>query len=109
LLSLVYLWLASAAGFYLTLCGVFLLGLSCGLFNVTVASTLQVRSRDDVRGRVMATYSIGILGSALIGAPLAGALADSVGTSDTFLSISSACAGAAAMTCWAWRSEPARG
>jgi len=35
----------------------------------------------------MAMYSIGILGSGLIGAPLAGTLADTVGVSNTFLII----------------------
>ena len=46
----------------------------------------------------MAMYSIGILGSALIGAPLAGILADTVGVSSTFLIIAAICAITAAMT-----------
>jgi len=71
-------------------------------FNVTVASTLQLRARDDVRGRVMAMYSIGILGSGLIGAPLVGILADMVGVSGTFLIIAAVCAATAATTAWTW-------
>ena len=89
-------------GFYFALAGMFLLGVSCGFFNVTVASTLQLRARDDVRGRVMAMYSIGILGSGLIGAPLAGALADAVGVSNTYLVIAAICAITAALTASTW-------
>jgi MFS family permease len=102
LLSIVHIWLTLPFGVYFTLAGMFLLGVSCGFFNITVASTLQIRARDDVRGRVMAMYSIGILGSGLVGAPLAGTLADRVGVSDTFLIIAAVCASTAAMTAWIW-------
>ena len=102
LLSVVHVWLALPFGVYGALAGMFLLGVSCGFFNVTVASTLQLRARDDVRGRVMALYSIGILGSGLVGAPLAGTLADRVGMSATFLIIAAICAVTAATTGWAW-------
>jgi MFS family permease len=96
LLAIVHIWLALPLGICFTLAGVFLLGVSCGFFNVTVTSTLQLRARDDMRGRVMATYSIGILGSGLIGAPMAGTLADTIGVSATFSII-------AAISAWAWR------
>src|SRR3982074_1533459 len=92
LLSIVHIWLALPFGVYFALAGMFLLGVSCGFFNVTVASTLQLRARDDVRGRVMAMYSIGILGSGLIGAPLVGILADTGGVSGTFLMLAGVCA-----------------
>ncbi len=77
-----------------------LLGISYGLFNVTVSSILQVRARDDLRGRIMAVYSIGILGSALIGAPLAGATADAFGVPRTLLIIAVICAATSAITWW---------
>src|SRR6266446_8814860 len=102
LLSIFHIWLALPFGVYFALTGMFLLGVSCGFFNVTVTSTLQLRARDDVRGRVMAMYSIGILGSALVGAPLAGTFADTVGVSDTFLIIAAICAGTTAATAWTW-------
>jgi predicted MFS family arabinose efflux permease len=106
LLSIVYIWLTLPCGVYFVAAGVFLLGVSCGFFNVTVVSILQLRARDDVRGRVMAMYSIGILGSGLVGAPLAGTLADTVGVSDTLLIIAAICAGTAAATAWtAWKHE----
>jgi predicted MFS family arabinose efflux permease len=54
----------------------------------------------------MALYSIGILGSALIGAPLAGTLADTVGVPDTFLIIAAICASTAAATAEAWSKAP---
>jgi predicted MFS family arabinose efflux permease len=102
LLSIVHLWLALPFGVHFVFAEVFLLGVASGLFNVTVASTLQLRARDDVRGRVMVMYSIGILGSGLIGAPLAGTLADMVGVSDTFLIIAAICGGTAAAIALTW-------
>lgn len=102
LLGIAYMWLTLPFGVYFALAGMFLLGLAFGFFNVTVASTLQVRARDDLRGRVMATYSIGILGSGLVGAPIAGALADGVGVSRTFLIIAAICVATAATTAWMW-------
>jgi predicted MFS family arabinose efflux permease len=102
LLSFVHIWLSLLSGVYFSVSGIFLVGLSCGIFNVTVSGTLQVKARDDVRGRVMSTYTIGILGSALIGAPLFGRLADTIGVSGTFLVIAAVCAGTALTITWAW-------
>jgi predicted MFS family arabinose efflux permease len=50
----------------------------------------------------MALYSIGILGSGLVGAPLAGTLADRVGVSATFSIIAAICAITAATTACTW-------
>jgi MFS family permease len=110
LLSACHVWLALPLGVEFALAGMFLLGVACGLFNVTVASTLQLRARDDMRGRVMAIYNIAILGCGLVGAPLIGTLADAVGVSDTYLAIAAVCAGPAAMTAWTWltRNGPER-
>jgi predicted MFS family arabinose efflux permease len=109
LLSIAHVWLALPLGVYLALAGMFLLGVACGFFNVTVSSTLQLRSRDDVRGRVMATYSIGILGSSVIGAPIAGALVDTAGVPATLLIIAAICAGTGAATAWiCWKYELAQ-
>jgi len=102
LLSFVHIWLSLSSTVYFSVAGIFLLGVSCGIFNVAVSGTLQVTARDEVRGRVMSTYSIGILGSALIGAPLFGRLADSIGVSGTFLIIAVICAGTALAISWAW-------
>jgi MFS family permease len=102
LLGIAYMWLTLPLGIYFALAGMFLLGLAFSFFNVTVASTLQVRARDDLRGRVMATYSIGILGSSLVGSPIAGALADGVGVSRTFLIIAAICVATAVTTAWMW-------
>jgi MFS family permease len=102
LVGIAYAWLALPFGFTAAFTGLFLLGLTCGLFNVIVASTLQLRARDDLRGRVMATYSIGILGGGLIGAPLVGLLADTLGLRYTFVLIAVTCIAAAAATLRAW-------
>lgn len=102
LLGAAYTWLAAPFGPYGAFAGIFLLGLVCGLFNVTVSRMLQLRAREDLRGRVMATYSIGILGSALIGAPLAGMLADAFDVPGTFLLIGAACLCTAVVLASAW-------
>jgi len=102
LVSIGYLWLTLPFGVYFSLAAMFVLGVSCGFFNVTVISTLQLGARDNVRGRVMAVYSIGILGSALIGAPLIGTLADTVGMLDTLLIIAAVCGVTAVATAWTW-------
>jgi MFS family permease len=102
LLSIVYLWLALPTGVYCVCFGLFFLGVCAGLFNVTVTSTLQLRARDEVRGRVMATYSIGVLGSGLVGAPLTGSLADAAGAASTFYIIAATCASIAAATVLVW-------
>jgi predicted MFS family arabinose efflux permease len=102
LLSFVHIWLPLLSGVYFSVAGVFLLGVSCGFFNVTVSGTLQVNARDEVRGRLMSTYTIGVLGSALIGAPLFGRLADTIGLSGSFLVIAVVCAGTGWATTRAW-------
>lgn len=102
LLSIAHVWLALPLGVYFTLTGMFFLGIACGFFGVTVTSTLQLRAPDDMRGRVMSTYSIAILGSALIGSPIFGTLADTIGVSDTFLIIAAVCACTGATIAWVW-------
>lgn len=102
LLGLSYAWLAAPFGPYAAFACIFLLGTTCGLFNVTVSRILQHRARDDLRGRVMAVYTIGILGTALIGAPMAGILSDVVGVPVTCLLIAVTCLGTAVATASAW-------
>lgn len=48
------------------------LGVTSIIFFVTANSTLQLTSRADMRGRVMALYGIVFLGTTPIGAPIAG-------------------------------------
>jgi predicted MFS family arabinose efflux permease len=103
LIGIVHVGLALPLGPSFALCGLFLLGVSCGVFNVTVTRTLQLRTRDDMRGRVMVMYPIGILGSGLVGAPLAGILADRIGLQRTFLIAAAVCIATAAATGWASR------
>jgi predicted MFS family arabinose efflux permease len=98
LLGIAYAGLAVPFGSNGVLAGMLLLGVCCGFFNVTVAGTLQLRAGDDSRGRVMSLYSIGILGSGLVGAPLAGTMADRVGVAPTLLTIAAICAAAGLAT-----------
>ncbi|HEX9121815.1 MAG TPA: MFS transporter [Actinomycetota bacterium] len=54
-------------------------GLVSMVFLITGNSTLQLTSRPDMRGRVMALYGIVFLGGTPIGAPVAGWVADHLG------------------------------
>ena len=54
-----------------------LLGAASVTFAATINSTLQLAVSPDMRGRVMALYSVVFLGSTPIGAPLTGWLAES--------------------------------
>lgn len=53
-----------------------LLGAAAVIFAATINSTLQLAVSPEMRGRVMALYSVVFLGSTPIGAPLAGWLAE---------------------------------
>ncbi len=54
-------------------------GAAAMLFAITANSTLQLRSRPEMRGRVMALYGIVFLGSTPIGAPIVGWIAQHLG------------------------------
>jgi MFS family permease len=54
-----------------------LLGAASVTFAATINSTLQLAVSPEMRGRVMALYSVVFLGSTPIGGPLAGWLAQS--------------------------------
>ena len=55
------------------------LGVASIVFFVTANSTLQLTSRPDMRGRVMALYGIVFLGTTPFGAPMAGWVGEHLG------------------------------
>ena len=55
------------------------LGIASIVFFVTANSTLQLTSRPEMRGRVMALYGIVFLGTTPIGAPIAGWVGEHLG------------------------------
>ena len=55
------------------------LGVASIVFFVTANSTLQLTSRPDMRGRVMALYGIVFLGTTPLGAPVAGWIGEHLG------------------------------
>jgi len=57
-----------------------------------VLSTLQSRTSDDMRGRVMAIYSTCFLGSSLVGGPAFGGLAELIGVEATLRVAAAICA-----------------
>jgi MFS family permease len=97
--------IALAAGHSLTplLLATFTYGVSAGLFSVTVISTLQLRTAEDMRGRVMALYSVCFLGSSPIGGPAFATLAAGIGVSSALRVSASICAAAALAGAVVWR------
>jgi MFS family permease len=59
------------------------MGFASMIFMITGNSTLQLTSRPDMRGRVMALYGIVFLGSTPIGGPIAGWLSEHLGARAT--------------------------
>jgi MFS family permease len=60
----------------LALVAVFLLGAASGTFLASAVGVLQQHAGDGLRGRVMGFYSRAFLGTALVGGPLMGWIAD---------------------------------
>jgi hypothetical protein len=81
----------------------FAYGVSVGLFSVAAISTLQLRTVEDMRGRVMALCSICFLGSSPVGGPAFGALAGWIGVSGALRITASICAIAALIAGIVWQ------
>jgi MFS family permease len=71
------LWAAAMPSLAFEVPALMLLGAASVTFAATINSTLQLAVAPEMRGRVMALYSVVFLGSTPIGAPLAGWLAQS--------------------------------
>jgi MFS family permease len=87
------------------LAAIFAYGVSAGLFSVTAISTLQLHTAEDMRGRMMALYSICFLGSSPVGGPAFGALAGWIGVSGALRVAASICAVAALTTIIVWQAK----
>jgi MFS family permease len=74
------------------LAATFAYGVSAGLFSVSVISTLQAQTVEDMRGRVMALYSICFLGVSLVSGPGFGGLAEWIGVSGALRVAACVCA-----------------
>ncbi len=85
------------------LAATFAYGVSAGLFSVTAISTLQLRTVEDMRGRVMALYSICFLGSSPAGGPAFGALAGWIGVSGALRITASICVMTALVAAIVWQ------
>jgi MFS family permease len=71
------LWAAAMPSLAFEIPALMLLGAASVTFAATINSTLQLAVSPEMRGRVMALYSVVFLGSTPIGGPLAGWLAQS--------------------------------
>jgi len=89
------------------LAAIFAYGVSAGLFSVAVIGTLQGQTREDMRGRVMAVYSICFMGSSLFGGPGFGALAEWIGVFGALRAAACICA-AGALAGLIWRAKAVR-
>jgi MFS family permease len=85
------------------LAATFAYGLSAGLFSVTVLSTLQLQAAEDMRGRVMAVYSVCFLASSPVGGPAFGVLAGWIGVSGALRVAASICAVVALAAIIVWK------
>lgn len=77
--------------------GVLLLGAAAGMFLSSSAGLLQLHVSEGMRGRVMALYSVAFLGTALIGGPAVGWVAQAIDPQAGFLVAAVACAAAAVL------------
>jgi len=80
------------------------LGLTVMLFIITANSMLQLRSKPELRGRVMALYGMVFLGSTPIGALLAGAVGEHLGPRVGFMMGAFAAFAVGGVALW-WRSR----
>jgi predicted MFS family arabinose efflux permease len=76
---------AAAPTLALELAALVPLGAISIVFVATANSTLQLNSSDEMRGRVMALYSVVFLGSTPIGSPFVGWLAEAINVRVAFL------------------------
>jgi len=84
-----------------------LAGAASVTFAAGVNSTLQLEVEPEMRGRVMALYSVVFLGSTPIGGPLVGWLSEAAGPRSGLV-LAAAAAFGAALYAW-WAKSPARG
>lgn len=70
---------AFAPSLHVAVASMLALGVASIVFFVTANSTLQLATRPDMRGRVMALYGIVFLGTTPIGAPIAGWVGEHLG------------------------------
>jgi MFS family permease len=85
------------------LAATFAYGVSAGLFSVSVISTLQAQTVEDMRGRVMALYSICFLGVSLVSGPGFGGLAEWIGVSGALRVAAFICAAVALVGSIVWQ------
>jgi MFS family permease len=79
------------------------------IFIATCNSTLQLRSTDAMRGRVMALYSVVFLGTTPIGSPLVGWIAQAAGPRASFYVAGGATVLGAFGALWALRRRTIQG
>lgn len=84
IISLMFILISFTSNYYVSI----ILIITAGIFNIafstTANSTLQMKSKDEYRGRVMSVYSLVFAGATPIGNLFVGTMADKIGGGDTF-------------------------
>ena len=78
--------------------GVALLGVAAGLFLAGAAARIQMLSTPGMRGRVMALFTVAIMGTTLIGGPVVGWISQKTTLKNGFAVSAVACSAAALLT-----------
>ena len=95
--------LGGGAGLLITIVALFFVGWLSVSFMSTGNATLQLNSRPQMRGRVMALWSVAFMGSTPIGGPLIGAITQVAGARTGLAVGAASCFVAAAIGLAVWR------
>ncbi|HET6830838.1 MAG TPA: MFS transporter [Solirubrobacterales bacterium] len=93
---------AAAPTLALEMTALALLGVCSVTFAAGINSGLQLAAAPEMRGRVMAVYSIAFLGSTVIGGPIAGWLGEAISPRAPLVAAGLAGLAVAAAAYWAW-------
>ncbi|HEX2948819.1 MAG TPA: MFS transporter, partial [Armatimonadota bacterium] len=102
-LGITMLLLASVSGVAAAIPIVFLVGMSSSLYLTTTTAIVQVEAKPEMHGRVLAVQTVLQIGTAPIGGPISGWLADMLGARTPIILGGMACLLAAALGSYAVR------
>ena len=92
--------MAAAPTFPAAVAACVLAGVATLLFLTTGNSTIQLAAEPDYRGRITALWSMALVGSTAIGAPIIGAVSDVAGPRQGLALGAAACLAAVIVGCW---------
>lgn len=84
MISVMFILISFTSNYYVSIILIVLAGIFNIAFSTTANSTLQMKSKDEYRGRVMSVYSLVFAGATPIGNLFVGGMADKTGGQNTF-------------------------